>query len=165
VAGLRASAPNLKTVIATSRGGTRSGTLSYESLLSVAPKSLPRDSVSLHEPAFILYTSGTTGRAKGVLLTVHGMLWIVAACWAPIAGLSEHDTVLSPLPLFHSYALNLSVLGVLATGASEYIMERFSTVEAMRLLRTGAFTYFPGVPTMFHYLMQGAEEGSTLPGM
>jgi long-subunit acyl-CoA synthetase (AMP-forming) len=28
--------------------------------------------------------SGTTGRAKGVLLTVHGMLWIVAACWAPI---------------------------------------------------------------------------------
>ena len=65
----------------------------------------------MHEPAFILYTSGTTGRAKGVLLTVHGMLWIVAACWAPIAGLSERDTVLSPLPLFHSYALNLSVLG------------------------------------------------------
>ena len=65
----------------------------------------------MHEPAFILYTSGTTGRAKGVLLTVHGMLWIVAACWAPITGLSERDTVLSPLPLFHSYALNLSVLG------------------------------------------------------
>jgi acyl-CoA synthetase (AMP-forming)/AMP-acid ligase II len=92
------------------------------------------------------------------------MLWIVAACWAPIAGLSERDTVLSPLPLFHSYALNLSVLGVLATGASECIMERFSTSEAMRLLRTGEFTVFPGVPTMFHYLMQGAE-GGELPGM
>jgi acyl-CoA synthetase (AMP-forming)/AMP-acid ligase II len=117
----------------------------------------------MHEPAFILYTSGTTGRAKGVLLTVHGMLWIVAACWAPITGLSERDTVLSPLPLFHSYALNLSVLGVLATGASEYIMEKFSTSEAMRLLKTGEFTYFPGVPTMFHYLMQG--EGGTFPGM
>ena len=113
----------------------------------------------MHEPAFILYTSGTTGRAKGVLLTVHGMLWIVAACWAPIAGLSERDTVLSPLPLFHSYALNLSVLAILATGASEYIMEKFSTSEAMRLLRTGEFTCFPGVPTMFHYLLQGAEDG------
>ena len=71
-------------------------------------RAIPRECTT---PAFILYTSGTTGRAKGVLLTVHGMLWIVAACWAPIAGLSERDTVLSPLPLFHSYALNLSVLG------------------------------------------------------
>lgn len=162
---LQANAPHLKIVIATSRGGPRSDALSYEALLSTAPRSGPRDSASLHEPAFILYTSGTTGRAKGVLLTVHGMLWIVAACWAPITGLSERDTVLSPLPLFHSYALNLSVLGVLATGATEYIMERFSTAEAMRLLRSGEFTYFPGVPTMFHYLMQGAEGGTTLPGM
>ncbi len=108
----------------------------------------------MHETAFILYTSGTTGRAKGVQLTVHGMLWVTAACWAPITGLSERDTVLSPLPLFHSYALNLSVLSVLAVGASEYIMERFSTSEALRLLKTGEFTYFPGVPTMFHYLLQ-----------
>src|SRR5271170_6560813 len=85
------------------------------------------------------------------------MLWIVAACWAPITGLSDRDTMLSPLPLFHSYALNLSVLSVLATGASEYIMERFSTSEAVRLLKTGEFKYFPGVPTMFHYLLQATR--------
>jgi long-chain acyl-CoA synthetase len=65
--------------------------------------------------------------------------------------------MLSPLPLFHSYALNLPVLSVLATGASAYIMERFSTSEAVRLLRTGEFTYFPGVPTMFHYLLQATR--------
>ena len=100
--------------------------------------------------------------AKGVLLTVHGMLWVTAACWAPITGLSERDTVLSPLPLFHSYALNLSVLSILATGASEYIMERFSTSEAVRLLKTGEFTYFPGVPTMFHYLLQATRGESDL---
>jgi long-chain acyl-CoA synthetase len=164
VARLKTVASNLETVIATNRGGTRSDALSYEKLLATPPQSAPRDPVLMHEPAFILYTSGTTGRAKGVLLTVHGMLWIVAACWAPIAGLSERDTVLSPLPLFHSYALNLSVLAILATGASEYIMEKFSTSEAMRLLKTGEFTCFPGVPTMFHYLMQGAE-GGKLPGM
>ncbi|HMK80996.1 MAG TPA: class I adenylate-forming enzyme family protein [Xanthobacteraceae bacterium] len=162
---LKTDAPQLKTIIATSRTGRWADTLRYESLLATAPQSAPRDPPLMHEPAFILYTSGTTGRAKGVLLTVHGMLWIVAACWAPIAGLSERDTLLSPLPLFHSYALNLSVLGVLATGASEYIMERFSTAEAMRLLQTGEFTCFPGVPTMFHYLMQGAQAGSALPGL
>ncbi|MBV8838810.1 MAG: AMP-binding protein, partial [Alphaproteobacteria bacterium] len=165
VAKLQSGAPNLKLVIATSRGGVPRDALSYDALLMAAPQSAPRDVPLMHEPAFILYTSGTTGRAKGVLLTVHGMLWIVAACWAPIAGLSERDTVLSPLPLFHSYALNLSVLGVLATGASEYIMERFSTAEAMRLLATGEFTCFPGVPTMFHYLMQGAPERAKLPGL
>jgi acyl-CoA synthetase (AMP-forming)/AMP-acid ligase II len=165
VAKLKANAPNLRIVIATNRGGTHGDALSYESLLSATPKSIPRDVPLMHEPAFILYTSGTTGRAKGVLLTVHGMLWIVAACWAPITGLGERDNVLSPLPLFHSYALNLSVLGVLATGASEYIMERFSTSEAMRLLTTGEFTCFPGVPTMFHYLLQGAAAGAALPGL
>ena len=121
------------------------------------PKSAPRDPASMHETAYILYTSGTTGRAKGVRLTVHGMLWVTAACWAPITGLSDRDTVLSPLPLFHSYALNLSVLSILATGASEYIMEKFSTSEAVRLLKTGEFTYFPGVPTMFHYLLQATR--------
>ena len=85
------------------------------------------------------------------------MLWVNAACWAPIAGLCEHDVVLSPLPLFHSYALNLSVLSILATGATCHIMERFSTSEAVRLLKTGEFTFFPGVPTMFHYLLQATR--------
>jgi long-chain acyl-CoA synthetase len=155
VAKLKASAPSLSIVILHDEGAKSA---QYETLATTPPKSAPRDPDDMHTPAFILYTSGTTGRAKGVLLTVHGMLWIVAACWAPIAGLSERDTVLSPLPLFHSYALNLSVLGVLATGASEHIMEKFSTNEVMRLLRTGAFTVFPGVPTMFHYLLQATRE-------
>jgi acyl-CoA synthetase (AMP-forming)/AMP-acid ligase II len=157
---LQASSPNLKTLIVTDRGQCGAQALRYETLVASPSKIAPRDPASLHEASFILYTSGTTGRAKGVQLTVHGMLWIVAACWAPITGLSERDTVLSPLPLFHSYALNLSVLGILATGASAFIMERFSTSEAVRLLKSGEFTYFPGVPTMFHYLLQ-ATRGET----
>jgi acyl-CoA synthetase (AMP-forming)/AMP-acid ligase II len=163
VAKLKGNAPSLATVILI--GGA--GTTDYEALASTPPKSAPRDPDDIHSPAFILYTSGTTGRAKGVLLTVHGMLWIVAACWAPIAGLSERDTVLSPLPLFHSYALNLSVLGVLATGASECILEKFSVSEAVRLLQTGEFTVFPGVPTMFHYLLQAThdEKGLGFPNL
>jgi acyl-CoA synthetase (AMP-forming)/AMP-acid ligase II len=154
---LQGSAPNLKTLIVTDRGQGSAQALRYQTLATSPPKSSPRDPASLHETSFILYTSGTTGRAKGVQLTVHGMLWIVAACWAPITGLCERDTVLSPLPLFHSYALNLSVLGILATGASAHIMERFSTSEAVRLLKSGEYSYFPGVPTMFHYLLQATR--------
>ena len=163
IEGLKKSAPNLKTLVVTDRGGpTKAQALRYETLVATRAKSAPHDPTSLRDTAFILYTSGTTGRAKGVRLTTHGMLWIAAACWGPIAHLSDRDTLLSPLPLFHSYALNLSVLGVLAVGASEYIMEKFSTAEALRLLKTGEFTFFPGVPTMFHYLLQATRDEQEL---
>jgi long-chain acyl-CoA synthetase len=116
------------------------------------------DPADIDRSSFIIYTSGTTGRAKGVLLSVRGMLWIAAACWAPICSLSDKDVVLSPLPLFHSYGLNLSVLSVLAVGASEHILERFSPQQVLELLQSGKYSIFPGVPTMFHYLLQRAQE-------
>ncbi|MDQ2802869.1 MAG: acyl--CoA ligase [Pseudomonadota bacterium] len=128
-----------------------------EDLLARPARSAPRDPAALDAPRFIVYTSGTTGRAKGVKLTERSMLWVTAACWAPIAGLGAHDRVLSPLPLFHSYALNLCVLGILATGASEYILERFSVRDALVLIEGGRFTLMPGVPTMFHYLLDACR--------
>ncbi|QIE47296.1 acyl--CoA ligase [Pseudohalocynthiibacter aestuariivivens] len=117
---------------------------------------LPPDDIDA--TSMIVYTSGTTGKPKGVMLTTRSMLWVNAACWASVVGLGPDDRVLSPLPLFHSYALNFSVLSIIATGASEYVMERFSPREAMDLLEQGSFTIMPGVPTMFHYLMLAAKE-------
>jgi acyl-CoA synthetase (AMP-forming)/AMP-acid ligase II len=149
--------PALAITILVERGAGRAAGLRYDSLVSTKPASASRDPSSIHDAAYIIYTSGTTGRAKGVLLSVHSMLWVAASCWGPITRLSETDKVLSPLPLFHSYALNLSVLSILAAGASEYIMEKFSTNEALRLLGSSGFTLFPGVPTMFHYLLEAAK--------
>ena len=169
VQGLLAANPGLTTIILAERGaaGTNAvGTtadqaavvvLRFANLYGQMPRSLPRDPASIDDTSFIIYTSGTTGRAKGVLLTQRGMLWVTASCWSPIAGLSQRDYVLSPLPLFHSYALNFSVLSILAVGASEYLIEKFSTSEVMALLQSGGFTMFPGVPTMFHYLLEAAR--------
>ena len=126
--------------------------------LAVTRGAAAPDPDNIDRSSFIIYTSGTTGRAKGVLLSIRGMLWISAACWAPIGELTDKDVVLSPLPLFHSYGLNLSVLGVLAVGASEHIMERFSPQQVLDLLRTGKYSVMPGVPTMFHYLLLRAQE-------
>ena len=128
-----------------------------------APHTPPRDLGNIADPSYIIYTSGTTGRAKGVLLNVRGMLWVTAACWAPICGLSASDRVLSPLPLFHSYALNLTVLSTVATGARTFIMSKFSTAEALQRLQSGAHTLMPGVPTMFHHLLQRAREEAGAP--
>jgi acyl-CoA synthetase (AMP-forming)/AMP-acid ligase II len=154
IEGLKDKAPLLAAVILVERGTARGEGFRFEEFAAQPARSVPRDPAEIEATAFIIYTSGTTGRAKGVILTVHGMLWVTAACWAPIAGLSEDDVVLSPLPLFHSYALNLSVLGILAVGATEHILEKFSTTEAVRLLSSGGYTLFPGVPTMFHYLLE-----------
>jgi long-chain acyl-CoA synthetase len=137
--------------------GAREGGLCLDALSQGNPRAA-RDPADIDRSSFIIYTSGTTGRAKGVLLSIRGMLWIAAACWAPICNLSDQDVVLSPLPLFHSYGLNLSVLGVLSVGASEHILERFSPQLALELLQSGKYSVFPGVPTMFHYLLQRAQE-------
>lgn len=107
----------------------------------------------------MLYTSGTTGRPKGVLLSQRSNLWVVAACWAPIVGYSNVDYVLSPLPLFHSFALNATVLATVAVGATTYVMKRFSTTEALTLLQEELVTLLLGVPTMFQYLLQEARTG------
>ena len=126
----------------------------FESALIEAP----RDPADITCPSFIVYTSGTTGKAKGVLLSQQGMLWVTAACWAPIAGLNENDYVLNALPLYHSYALNLAVLSIVATGASEYLMEHFSTSHLFDLLQEQRFTLLPGVPTVFHYLLERGRQ-------
>ena len=163
---LRSELPELSTLVVTSIE-TPPDVLSLPALLGQTAASAPRDLDDVDATAFIVYTSGTTGRAKGVMLTQRSMLWVVAACWAPIAGLNEHDVVLSPLPLFHSYALNLSVLGVLAVGATEYIVEKYSTQEVTAKLQSGRFTVMPGVPTMFHYLLesQRGKPAAAVPGV
>ncbi|TQM11271.1 class I adenylate-forming enzyme family protein [Pseudonocardia kunmingensis] len=136
--------------------------LGYADLLA-RPAADPRDCLGLDDTAWMLYTSGTTGRPKGVYLTQRGCFWVVASCWAPIAGLGPDDVLLSALPLFHSYALVLCVLGVAAVGASERILPRFSVNEVQHRLAAGGpegvATIFPGVPTMFHYLLDRTSTG------
>ncbi|MCL8382903.1 MULTISPECIES: class I adenylate-forming enzyme family protein [Xanthobacter] len=165
VEGLRSEAPSVVDILVVDAPSDDVG--SFAALADMPAASPPRDPVDIDAASFIIYTSGTTGRAKGVLLSCRSMLWVTAVCWAPVVGLSAEDTVLSPLPLFHSYALSFSVLSIVATGASEYILEKYSTREATRLLESGEFSVLPGVPTIFHYLMEAAQaEGrKTLPGI
>ncbi|MEV0416009.1 type I polyketide synthase [Streptomyces sp. NPDC050448] len=83
----------------------------------------PADDLGMDEPAWLLYTSGTTGPQKGVLTTQRAMLWSAAACYVPMLGLSEHDTVVWPLPLHHCFALSLAFAGTMAIGAHTRIAD------------------------------------------
>lgn len=142
------------------RGAARpEGALDFAALLAAPAAGVALAPDDIEGCSYIVYTSGTTGRPKGVRLSSRALLWATAACWTPILGYEAEDVVLSPLPLFHSYALTIAVLSPLATGATVQVMERFSTKRALELLRTGDFTLMPGVPTMFHYLMLADEGG------
>ena len=92
--------------------------------------------------AWMLYTSGTTGKPKGVLSTQRNCLWSVAACYAPRARPREDDRVLWPLPLFHSLAHIFCVLGVTAVGASARIMDGISPTRSCGRWRGAA--HLPG---------------------
>lgn len=142
-------------------GEAPEGGLSLPVLAKTVGGALPDEDIDA--VSMIVYTSGTTGQPKGVQLTTRSMLWVNATCWSPIFGVGPSDVILSPLPLFHSYALNFCVISIIANGASEYIMERFSPDQALKLLESNRFTLMPGVPTMFHYIMIKAKERGVNP--
>ncbi len=123
------------------------------------------DMLGLDDPAWMLYTSGTTQRPKGVLSTQRTALWSVAACYAPVFGLSPDDRLLWPLPLFHSFSHSLAILGVTAVGASARIAGELLPPGGLRqeLLTAheplgGPFTMLAGVPTTYHRLVDSAGE-------
>jgi long-chain acyl-CoA synthetase len=120
-----------------------------------APAGLDGDQ-DMDVPAWILYTSGTTGRPKGVLLTQRSMMWVVAAGWLPSFEWGPEDLVLCPLPLTHSYPLD-STLAALAAGATQYVLPGFSPAATMQVLEAHDVTVLLGVPTVFSYLLAEQE--------
>ncbi|WP_210584801.1 type I polyketide synthase [Streptomyces sp. GESEQ-35] len=142
------------------------GTLLFEDAVAADDAQGPaRDDLGLDEPAWMLYTSGTTHRPKGVLSTQRSALWSVAACYVPLFGLSSEDRLLWPLPLFHSFGHSLAILGVTAVGASARITGEllppgglWHELQAPREDLGGPFTVLAGVPATYHRLVTAAGE-------
>lgn len=113
--------------------------------------------------AAILYTSGTTGRPKGVLLT-HGNLVsnIRSAAVAPFA-FDDGDVLLCALPLSHIFGQICCMAVSFYAGATMVVMPRFVAGEALRLMRVHGCTVFMGVPTMYHSLLDEVANGAQSP--
>jgi len=106
--------------------------------------------------ALLAYTSGTTGRAKGAMLS-HGNLAANSAAVTAAWRWTAADRLLLTLPLFHIHGLGVGVHGALLVGGSIDLRPRFDAGEMLDTLATGAISMFFGVPTMYGRLAQEAE--------
>ncbi|WP_242608699.1 type I polyketide synthase [Actinomadura formosensis] len=149
-------APHL-TLVVTGDAPVRVGAHSYDELAAGEPDTPARDDLGLDDVAWMFYTSGTTGRPKGVLSTQRNCLWSVASSYVPIPGLTDRDRVLWPLPLFHSLSHIACVLSVTVVGATARIMDGSSAEDVIRALREDEPTFLAGVPTTYHRLVAAAR--------
>ncbi len=107
----------------------------------------------LEAVAAILYTSGTTGRPKGAMLT-HGNLAANAASVAEVLGVTRRDRVLVVLPMFHAFAATVGVLTPLLHGAAVVSVPRFEPRLVSKAIADHRATLFLGVPSMYGVLLR-----------
>ena len=104
-------------------------------------------------PAALVYTSGTTGRSKGAILTHNNFLANAAnlvTCWR----IDHRDRYLAVLPLFHVHGLGNGVCSWLVSGCRMRLAARFEASRAAELFSTFGPTLFFGVPTMYVRLLE-----------
>ncbi|MBG0567394.1 long-chain-fatty-acid--CoA ligase [Actinoplanes aureus] len=111
------------------------------------------------DAAVILYTSGTTGQAKGAELSHSNLVLNALTCNRLFGTQPGTDTHLLVLPLFHSFGSTVNMNAGFATAATLVLLPRFDAAAAVQLLQSENVTFFAGVPTMWWGLLNALGEG------
>lgn len=120
----------------------------------------PRDA---EDDAVILYTSGTTGKPKGAVLTHSNMVMNATICAFDLFEAREDDVLLCALPLFHSFGQTCVMNAAFRCGATIVLMPRFDGAAALDLMVRENVTCFAGVPTMYIALLEAAKNDARRP--
>jgi len=151
------------------QAGPHFGPRSDDQQPPAVPSPPPPSNIGGDDLAMLLYTSGTTGRSKGAMLTHNNLLATVTglmAAWAWEPG----DRLLLTLPIFHTHGLVVGLFTALCAGASVRLRRRFDAAAVIAELTAGEATLFFGVPTMYVRLVEalqaeGAGAGERLRGV
>jgi malonyl-CoA/methylmalonyl-CoA synthetase len=122
---------------------------------------LPPAACAAHDLAAILYTSGTTGKPKGAMLS-HGNLAANGIALRDAWAFREDDVLLHALPIFHAHGLFVACHTTLLAGARMIWMAKFDRAEILRQLPRA--TVFMGVPTFYVRLLAGDDFGAAQVG-
>ena len=109
--------------------------------------------------AVLQYTGGTTGVAKGAMLTHRNLLANAHQCWSwneqPLG--SEHSS-LCVVPFFHSYGLTVAMNLTVLNGSTLVLLPRFTLQDTLKAIRKYKPDLFPGVPTLYLALAREVEQ-------
>jgi long-chain acyl-CoA synthetase len=106
--------------------------------------------------AALQYTGGTTGTAKGAMLTHRNLISNALAFAATIQGVTQ-DVFLTALPLFHIYGMTTSMTVPISLGAKMVLMPKFEPAKACQAIEQHEVTVFCGVPTMYQLLLANPD--------
>jgi fatty-acyl-CoA synthase len=140
----------LRHVVAVHGGADR---LDYETEIAAGPVLEAEPAVSLDDPALILYTSGTTGRPKGAVLTHGSMTWNTVNFLAHVDVLST-DRALCIAPLFHCVGLGQVTLPTLFKGGSVEVLPKADPGLVLERISAAGITGFSAVPTMLQMMCE-----------
>jgi long-chain acyl-CoA synthetase len=115
---------------------------------------VPRDP---GDDAVVLYTSGTTGKPKGAVLSQLNVVMNVTITTYDVIGLTPDDVILGCLPLFHSFGQICAMNSGFRAGSTLVLMPRFDGAAALDAIEAYGVTVFEGVPTMYIALLDAAR--------
>ena len=111
--------------------------------------------------ALLQYTGGTTGLAKGCMITHANLFANVSQCSAMLPGLSRgHQIFLGVLPFFHIYGLTVCLNLATAKGATQILFPRFVPGDLLKAIQKHQPTAFPGAPSVYISLLQQKNVGA-----
>jgi HIP---CoA ligase len=119
-----------------------------------------RDAVATEDLSDLIFTSGTTGRPKGVM-TTHGQTLQVFDVWSDVVGLAEGDRYLIVNPFFHTFGYKAGFLAALMRGATIYPHPVFEPGSVLQRIADEQISVLPGPPTLYQSLLNHEAFGST----
>ena len=117
------------------------------------------------DPAVIFYTSGTTGRPKGAVLTHLNLVMNSTVNAFDANPIRRDDVVMGCLPLFHTFGQTVSMNSTFRVGATLVLQPRFDAARAIKVMHEESATLFFGVPTMYVQLLDAASRATALPDL
>lgn len=109
--------------------------------------------IDKNDIALLVFTSGTTGKPKGVGITHNSLLSNLETLLISTWGFSDQDRLLHTLPPHHIHGLGLGIYGSLLVGNTCFLLEKFDPLTVLSSISTHKISIFMGVPTMYHRML------------